>query len=143
MMVITITFSIIPDKGNAVYEAPVQKGNTAILKQIDRDFKREESHRTPANQYQSVPERKQESIYVVMDGADSIQDKARGQAVVMNYPEDGDEEPIYFQEPSGGEIGFYDSFDDCEEDYAEMSTPSEHLRSVSMLSNPCTKLLSI
>ena len=120
-----------------MYEAPVQKGNTAILQQIDRNFNRDRTaYQAPSNQYQPVPENKQDSIYVVMDGTDSIQQlqNTGGQAMVqvVGHPEEGvDDEGIYFQEPCGGEIGFYDSFEEYEEDYAEMSTPSEHLQSVS------------
>ena len=122
-----------------MYEAPVQKGNTAIFQQIDRNFNRERAYQAPINQYQPVPENRQDSIYVVMDGTESIQQLQNIEVLVSHPEESVDDEGIYFQEPSGGEIGFYDSFQEYEEDYAEMTTPSEHLRSVSMsIHAPCT-----
>ena len=125
---------------NVVYEAPTKtRGNTAILGQLDKTFKRSgNSYEIPVSKNDghyrivtTIPERRsQDSIYVAMEGVESVPSKSAG----YNYPEvdgPGAEQAIYqdpdeYQEPDHG-IAYHDSFeitDEFDEDYAEMIAPA-------------------
>lgn len=63
---------------------------------------------------------------------------ARSAAIVEATSPGADESgSFYFQEQD--DIPYYDSFDeyDDSEDYAEMSAPTEHARTVSVCAEPC------
>jgi hypothetical protein len=131
--------------GNVVYEAPIKtRGNTAILGQLDKNFKMNgDSYEVPVSKNDgrykivtTIPERRsQDSIYVAMEGVESIPSKSAG----YSYPEaDGPEQAIYqdpdeYQEPDYG-IAYHDSFevtDEFDEDYAEMIAPAQTSQRVS------------
>ena len=128
-----------------MYEAPIKtRGNTAILGQLDKSFKRHgDSYEVPVSKNDgryhivtTIPERRsQDSIYVAMEGIESIPTKSAG----YGYPvEHGAEQAIYqdpdeYQEPDHG-IAYHDSFeitDEIDEDYAEMIAPEQTNRTVS------------
>ena len=128
--------------GNVVYEAPIKtRGNTAILGQLDKTFKRNggDSYEIPVSKNDgryhivtTIPERRsQDSIYVAMEGVESVPTKSTG----YNY---GDSEqaiyqdPDEYQEPDG--IAYHDSFEvteEFDEDYAEMTAPAQTNQTVS------------
>ena len=128
-----------------MYEAPTKsRGNTAILGQLDKSFKRDgDSYEVPVSKKDgryhivtTIPERRsQDSIYVAMEGVETVPSKSAG----YRYPEpDGSDQVIYqdpdeYQEPDHG-IAYHDSFvitDDFDEDYAEMLPPAQTNQTVS------------
>ena len=111
-----------------MYEAPIKtRGNTAILGQLDKTFKKNgSSYEIPVSRNDgrykivtAIPERtSQDSIYVAMEGVETVPSKSAG----FSYHQDPEE----YQEPSH-EIAFHDSFEiteEFDEDYAEMIAPA-------------------
>ena len=134
--------------GNVVYEAPVQtRGNTAILGQLDKNFERKgDSYEIPVSKNDgryhivtTIPERRsQDSIYVAMEGVETIPTKSTGIPGESNYPKEQAiyQDPDEYQEPDG--IAYHDSFeitDEFDEDYAEMTAPAQPNQAVIEFNN--------
>ena len=128
-----------------MYEAPIKtRGNTAILGQLDKTFKRNgDSYEIPVSKNDgryhivtTIPERRsQDSIYVAMEGVESIPTKSAG----YNYPEADESEQAIYQDPDHDSFEVTDEFD---EDYAEMTAPAQTNQTVSKNSTNTVEPLS-